>query len=484
MVLAGTSANNMNVVKSQEQKIANVKYETHSEKPETVKYVSQTLNVKSASPLGQNEKAIEELFDRLIASIEGRFNKALEKAKQEMNEKYESFVNSNHTKTKEPGLCNEEAFNGVAKVVNPPVPKVNYCKPCNTLAVKYGSESNEPKNQISLETNFTHHSSVENNEGSEIVFPQMNPALSAVEKVEVMDVETQKEQAHQLRSLPLMDEEEDADEEDLAELERNEALLDDEEDQDEYEDLEEEEDSDQEEEYRTAENLRIAELEKQLEELKISKEKPVTPVIKEQEAEYKYIQSRIIRKIENEYEKINREYLHHDIYRGLDIEQKYGVNWLNSRLCCLLESMIKLSNYTEIDNHTLLCLTDAFAKLIKSESYKILPENIYQYKGLINELYVKLHNNLNKNRNNPFFAFKLPLDLKSRLIAVRRELKKVAEPMKFTEIDFSEKIALPQLREIHQEKNGAPGWQDRYRQMKREIERYAAQIINIEIKQT
>src|SRR6476646_4238201 len=170
MVLAGTAGN--------------VKYDHHSEKPETVKYVPQTenvkydsqnhnvkydsenQNVKSVSSTIQNEKEIDELFNRLILSIEGRFNKALEKAKEELNVKYEALLKSQLTNV-------NETVEGTSKA------KVNYCSPCTTLAVKYDPPKPKENNEVNVKTDYTPDKSTADNKAGEIVFPQME-AVSGI----------------------------------------------------------------------------------------------------------------------------------------------------------------------------------------------------------------------------------------------------------------------------------------------------------------
>lgn len=482
MVLAGNAGGPLKVVKP-DVFIPNVKDGLHSEKAETVKYVSQNEsvkyesekpNVKSISSVSENEKSIEQLFDRLIASIESRFNAALEKAKKDMNDKYEAFVKANRLSQR-----NEGAINGVE------VPKINYCSPCKTLAVKYVSEKPEEKNTASEKADFTLNEIEKEKEASVIVFPQMHSPISLEGSSDQSHI-TDATPEHKVNALPLMDEEDEVSEEALAELERNEGLCN-EEDEDNEEDFEEDEeideeeslddmDSDNEEEDESSvSEERGNELERKLEEYKSAKEVSTATTFKknEPEKEYKYVQSRIIRKIEKHYDKIDRAYLHHDIYRG-DLEIMRAASWLNVRLRCLLESLVKLTNYSEIDYSTLYCITDAFIKLAKSNVYQIIPIEKYEHKELIKELCIKLHNMLRKTTSNQPLKFKLPPELKGQVIAVRRELKGYTQPIKFTEIDFTEDLGIAQNSEISSKKNKVSGWQERYRKMKREEQRNAA----------
>src|ERR1017187_9128402 len=110
---------------------------------------------------------------------------------------------------------------------------------------------------------------------------------------------------------------------------------------------------------------------------------------------------------------------------------------MGKRLRCLIESMIRLSNYSRIDKNTLLCISDAFNRLVQSKAYKNLPDN-FAYTELIKELCIKLNSLVQSNTCEEQIRFTLSPKLKSNLISTRYKMLNIFSPMKFSELDFTE----------------------------------------------
>ncbi len=157
----------------------------------------------------------------------------------------------------------------------------------------------------------------------------------------------------------------------------------------------------------------------------------------EEEPEYKWVESQFIKSIEKHQEESNA-YLFKEPLAYWNIDKVIKINWISTRFRCLLESIIKLSNYSKIDSHTLLSITDAFSRLTQSNAFRSLPDN-YPYTELIKEIYIKLNRLVQKGSYSEQVKFSLSMQLKSRLISIRSELLPYFPAMKFSELDFAEK---------------------------------------------
>ncbi len=169
----------------------------------------------------------------------------------------------------------------------------------------------------------------------------------------------------------------------------------------------------------------------------------------------------------------SNEHLFKEQLRYWDAGLVLNVNWISERLLCLLESMIKLSNYNKIDKHTLLCLTDAFNRLIRSKAYKNLPDN-YPFIALIKELREKLNRLVQSNEYSEQLKFTLSSELKSRLISARYEMLDYFQKLKFSELDFTEEKTFLEKDQDEKMNGEKKGWQIRYEALKRKQLREAA----------
>ena len=409
------------IIKAEDNKEATVKYvlEQPKIKPEQK---NETPAVKSVSEKILGDEVLQATLDRFMTSIEQKFNQALENIKQEFSVKYESLI-------PKPDFTENS--------VSQDEPKINYCNPCENI--KYAFDVKHKNVQME-----------ETKEG---------------------------EDHHQVKYVELYGNDEDIHEDELLELEQNERLAGNDEQEEENEELETEEEYEEESEEKiesSADALYIKELEKQIVELKEELRNRNAHPIEEDETEdeYKWIESPLLKQIENNYAKNNSEIQFKNPMKYWSIDEIMNMNWINVRLRSIIESMIKLSNYSRIDKHTLLCLTDAINRLVKSNAYKSLPEN-YPHRKLIKELYLKL-NGLARNTFTDRPKFVLSVELKSKLIAIRHQMIQYTPAMKFSEMDFTEKDYLQLLKNDDPKPRKKKDWEYRYEEMKREKLRNAA----------
>jgi len=195
-------------------------------------------------------------------------------------------------------------------------------------------------------------------------------------------------------------------------------------------------DAEEEEETEIADSNNVSEVEKEIE--------PIKNLIKverkhenENEPRYKWINSKLISLIEKKYEQNSGGVKIKASFDYWEYEDAKRIVWVNTRFRCLAEGLIKLSNYSRIDQHTLLCITDAFKRLVTSTTFNRLP-NDYPFKELIIELFLGLNKTLEEKRHLKMLAFKLTKERKAQLICIRHQLMLHTSEIKFTEIDFVE----------------------------------------------
>ena len=107
---------------------------------------------------------------------------------------------------------------------------------------------------------------------------------------------------------------------------------------------------------------------------KEEQKKNATEILQEPNLEkkaYQWVNSKFIRQIEffttsNDHKDMLKKPLRYWSY-----EQTKQVTWVNIRLRCLIESLIRLSNYSGIDKHTLSCVANAFSRLCSGFAYNL-----------------------------------------------------------------------------------------------------------------
>jgi len=113
------------------------------------------------------------------------------------------------------------------------------------------------------------------------------------------------------------------------------------------------------------------------------------------------------------------------------------VKWVSLRLRCLLESLIKLSNYSAVDCDNVIKVKEVFTALIDSGEFKKLPPN-YPFTKLIKELEQKLALIAKQHKHSESIRFRLTTNRKVELIGIRFMLADFVPAIKFSEIDFAE----------------------------------------------
>lgn len=236
-----------------------------------------------------------------------------------------------------------------------------------------------------------------------------------------------------------------------------------------FADAEEEE----EEETEIAESNNVREIEKDTQ--KVEPIKSSLNIEKEQQEEneprYKWINSKLISLIEKKYEQNSGGIKIKEPFDYWEYEDAKRIVWVNTRFRCLAEGLIKLSNYSRIDQHTLLCVTDAFKRLVTSATFNKLP-NDYSFKELIIELFLGLNKTIEEKRHLKMLAFKLIKERKAHLICIRHQLMRHTTEIKFSEIDFiEEKPHQEKAQQFISGKNEAEkksDWRYRYEALKKQ----------------
>jgi hypothetical protein len=113
------------------------------------------------------------------------------------------------------------------------------------------------------------------------------------------------------------------------------------------------------------------------------------------------------------------------------------VKWVTLRLRCLLESLIKLSNFSVIDNDNIVTVKEAFTALINSSQFKRLPSN-YPFTILIKEMEEKLTLIAKQHKHCESIRFRLTASRKMEFIGIRFMLADFVPSIKFSELDFTE----------------------------------------------
>lgn len=113
------------------------------------------------------------------------------------------------------------------------------------------------------------------------------------------------------------------------------------------------------------------------------------------------------------------------------------VKWVSVRLRCLIESLITLSNMPFIDNDSMVAVKEAFTALVNSSHFKRLPDN-YPYLSLVKELEQKITLIAKQHKHTESIQFRLTLNRKAKLIAIRYILADFVPAMKFSEMNFNE----------------------------------------------
>ncbi len=155
-------------------------------------------------------------------------------------------------------------------------------------------------------------------------------------------------------------------------------------------------------------------------------------------AAYKTVKPNFVKYIDKTYE------MGEDIYKlekplsYWGVETVKAIHWVNLRLRCLLESLIKLSAYSSIDQHTLVCIHDAFIRLHGSKSYQCLP-NSYPFKNMVAGLTKKVSETYTQNKQaDKKIRIRFPLADKVNMVYTRHILRRTTPDLKFSQLHFNE----------------------------------------------
>ena len=113
------------------------------------------------------------------------------------------------------------------------------------------------------------------------------------------------------------------------------------------------------------------------------------------------------------------------------------VKWISLRLRCVAENIIKLSNFPTVHYAQIAALKEALSALISSNQFKNLPAN-YPFSLLIKEMEQKLSLIAKEHKPAESIRFRLSVNRKVELIAVRFVLADFVPLVKFSEVNFSE----------------------------------------------
>ncbi|MHB8261010.1 MAG: hypothetical protein ACYDCN_05300 [Bacteroidia bacterium] len=406
----------------------------HEAKPITVKDATQhevkPVTVKSISEAVSNDKAIEAMLSHFMITMEQKFNQAIDNLKQEFSVKYDSLIVKPHfTETEsdtvkdaqdKTQLCRPVSFSGAIIPTTESLTKIKYCAPCKGLSVKQISvtENTLSADDKSQQEHFT---------VSEIKEEPKNTLSENKEEAQQVNEQTQaSELPEQVKVLELADDENKNQQEHFTIPEIEETIP----------------------KNTLSEN-------KEVDILMVEPENKSAPVIqvkeekreeeqKEIEQPFKWVEPKLICLIEEKVACTNEEEMLKDPLRYWSLDQTRYMFWMGKRLRCLIESIIRLSNYNRIDKNTLLCITDAFTRLVQSKAYKNLPDN-FPYTELIKELCIKLNSLVQSNTCEEQIRFTLSPKLKSTLIITRYKMLDIFSPIKFSELDFTEEKSMQEM---------------------------------------
>lgn len=150
---------------------------------------------------------------------------------------------------------------------------------------------------------------------------------------------------------------------------------------------------------------------------------------------YKWVRSRIIDSIADHVDNSEALFMfqHPGQYWGAYVLP--SVKWVSLRLRCLVESLIKLSNFSVVEYDNIIALKEAFTSLINSNYFTLLPAN-YPFRALIKEIEQKLAVLAKQHEHCKSIRFRLSVSRKVELIAVRFMLADFVPVVKFSEICF------------------------------------------------
>ena len=179
----------------------------------------------------------------------------------------------------------------------------------------------------------------------------------------------------------------------------------------------------------------------------------------ETEQEYEWVQSKFLKDMENDFEESN----------GQDFwdDEDPNVEWVNIHLRCVMENIIRLSEYNTIDKETLLRLKDGLNKIVNSYPFNNLPSD-YPFIQVTIELAERMNElaTNNKSENTPL---RINFKAKAKLASMCYQMKDNVPLLKFNELDLAEanseknQPALSGSGKKENKKTG--GWRAKYKEL-------------------
>jgi hypothetical protein len=160
-----------------------------------------------------------------------------------------------------------------------------------------------------------------------------------------------------------------------------------------------------------------------------------TVIPDQDEVPYKWVRSRIIDSIADHVDNSDALFMfqHPGQYWGAYVLPT--AKWVSLRLRCLVESLIKLSNFSVVEYDNIIALKEAFTSLINTNYFTLLPAN-YPFTALIKEVEQKLALIAKQHEHCESIRFRLSVNRKVELIAVRFMLADFVPAIKLNEICF------------------------------------------------
>jgi hypothetical protein len=155
----------------------------------------------------------------------------------------------------------------------------------------------------------------------------------------------------------------------------------------------------------------------------------------QEEVHYKWVRSRIIDSIADHVDNSEALFMFQHPRQYWSAYVLPSVKWVSLRLRCLLESLIKLSNFSVVEYDNIIALKEAFTALISSSHFKLLPAN-YPFTALIKDIEQKLALIAKQHEHCESIRFRLSVNRKVELIAVRFMLADFVPAVKLSEICF------------------------------------------------
>jgi hypothetical protein len=400
----------------QEGQIVSVKSEVKETAP-TVKYEAparvkdgEKLIVKKPEPAKKQEpvldftvsdKVLNNLSERLLLMVERKIEQEMNTVKQELDVKY--GVGTQNVAKSESAEANVQ-------------PTVKYCTPCEKANVKYDTPEENTVNDKRADE--VKHFTVKDKQTLQSVrkdeIPEVNKPIVSTE---LLDQDPSNPQSPEEEEEDLEFEEEESGKTPKTEEMKNEKPQHKEEAVIEMEGETEEGDDD-------FSAFKRNEQEK-------------GEVKTEEEMEYWPVESDFLRRVKKHQLELHRFKKFDNPVAFWNIDSIVRNQWVSKRFRTLAESLVKLSSFDCIDQQTLFAVTDAFNRIIRTNQFQKLPAD-YPYAGLIRELSEKLNQLAGENRNTEQIRFRLSIDRKALLVAIRNFLSRHTEKLKFSELTFAD----------------------------------------------